>query len=296
MVFCKLFPKKISQAIFFSFNAAPTKRVSRWSMPKTSPLLNVDWVKPGKATDPTILVFTGFGHRLDPWQRLQPEGWRVGVLVFPIGSPPDQIWSPETLASQLRRFWGEAAHRVMLSFSFGGAGATAVGNVLAAQASDGSLQPALAIHIAPVQWAKAPWSILRTIPVGLRLRALKGVAGGANKLLPLAGKLTGSSLTQFVHVVERYVGWDFVAFYLPYLDWIDSKSSTLAHWEKHPWKTLLIGARNDQVIPLAGMTALRNQFDRVSFHEVDAQHFDAVDRARSIILAALKEILGTSRG
>lgn len=267
-------------------------------MLKTSRLLAVNWVKPGASTDPTILAFTGFGHRLDPWQRLQPEGWRVGVIEFPVGSPPSQIWSPDALAQQLKRFWGEASHRALLSFSFGGAGATAVGNALISSPDSTPILPDLAIHVAPVQWAKAPWSILRSIPVGMRLRALKSVTSGANKLLPLAGKLTGSSLTQFVNVVERYVGWDFVAFYLPYIDWIDSTTKTLGFWEKHPWPTTLVGASHDQVIPIAGMHALNQQFKRVAFQEIRAQHFDAVDRARPLILDQLSKLLVgvTARG
>ena len=249
------------------------------------------WVVPGPDDAPTVLAFTGFGHRLDPWQRLRAPGWRVGVLEFPVGSPPTEVWTPEGLAEQLPRFWGRAARRVLMSFSFGAAGATSVGRVLArtARAPDatGLLLPHRAIHVAPVQWARIPWSILRRIPASARLPALKRLAKGGGALMALAGKTGDYGMREFVQLVDRHVGWDFVAFYLPYLDWIDPVRKTLATWSANPWPTHLIGATRDRVIPSKPMRGQVSSFAGVAYDEFDAAHFNAVDAARTEIFRLL---------
>ena len=247
--------------------------------------LDVRWVQPGPPTAPTALAFTGFGHRLDPWIRLRPPGWRLGVVEFPVGSPPTTVWDPADLARQLADHWREAPRRALLAFSFGSAGATAVAEVLANAAPD--IRPQFAAYVAPVQWARAPWGVLRAIPRGARLRALQGVARGTNRLLPVVGRLAGPSVNQFVAIVERYVGWDFVAQYLPYIDWIDPTARTLAKWQAHPWPSLLVGGVGDQVIPHAGMAAQAAGLSNVAYAEVASTHFNALDRARALLLERL---------
>lgn len=255
----------------------------------TSLLLNVRWVQPGPATAPTALAFTGFGHRIDPWTRLRPAGWRLAVVEFPIGSPPGQVWEPTALAAQLERFWGRASQRALLAFSFGAAGASAVARVLAEALPE--QRPAFAAYVAPVQWGKAPWRLLRGIPRGVRLAALRGLARGSGRLMPLVGRAGGASVQQFVGIVERYVGWDFVAHYLPYLDWIDSPRDTVAAWSAQPWPSLLVGGTRDTVIPAEGMRTLTAAFPKVAYREVDSTHFNALDQAAPHINAALAQLL-----
>jgi len=255
-------------------------------------LLNVRWVVPGLERSPTLLAFTGFGHRLDPWQRLKAPGWRVGVVEFPIGSAPTEVWKADQLAAQLDRFWGHASHRALFAFSYGGAGATAVARVLAK--AEKLSKPDLAVYIAPVQWARAPWTMLKALPVSMRLKALRGIAKGSTTLLPLAGKLAGNSVRQFAHVVERYVGWNFVAHYLPYIDWIDSPQKTIREWNSHPWPSLLVGAGNDTVIPVAGLRSMKPLLGKVEYWESDATHFNAVDAARQLVSERLQTIVASS--
>ena len=251
----------------------------------TSRLLNIKWVKPGAPTDPTVLAFTGFGHRLDPWMRLRPERWRVGVLEFPVGTPPSEVWTPEALTAQLPRYWGEAAHRALLSFSFGGAGASAVAEVLAK--ADKRLQPEFAAYVAPVQWARAPWSLFRSVPADKRLGLLKRLVNGGSKLVrPFAGQ----SVKQFVHIVENYVGWDFVAYYLPYIDWIDSTRQTTTKWSAHPWPSLLVGATGDRVIPNGSMARHASRVG-IDYFDVTASHFNALDRAAAELRTRLAGVL-----
>ncbi len=258
-------------------------------MAATSLVLGIRWIVAGDDTSPTILAFTGFGHRLDPWQRLRAPGWRLGVLEFPIGTSPDKVWTAAALAAQLERFWGKASHRALLAFSFGAAPATAVSGVLAKAAQEKHVH--LAAYVAPVQWGKAPWSLLRAMPVKMRLQLLRGVAKGSNSLVPLAGKLGYQTVRQFVHIVERYVGWDFVAHYLPYLDWIDSPRTTIEQWNQHPWPVTLFGASNDPVIPVEGMQSLAAKHTSVHYQEVVGHHFDAVDAARPHLLKLLSVAL-----
>lgn len=249
----------------------------------------VRWVSPGPASQPTVLAFTGFGHRLDPWMRLRPPGWRVGVLDFPIGHPPTEPWSARDLAGALVPHWGEASHRALCSFSFGAAGASAVGKVLTQVR--GLPVPHFASHVAPVQWARAPWRLLRGVPTPARLKVLRGFASGSRTVRPLASKLAGPSVKQFVHVVEHYTGWDFVARYLPYIDWIDSTRSTLGQWDINPWPTLFVGGDRDRVIPNSEMAAQAAGHTRVEYASVDARHFDALDAARPLILERLARVL-----
>ena len=244
--------------------------------------LAVRWVQPGPPGMPTAIAFTGFGHRLDPWMRLRPPGWRVGVVEWPIGAPPTQVWEPADLAAQLADLWVGAPRRALLAFSFGAAGATAVGEVLAT--ADAALRPQFAAYVAPVQWARAPWGMLKAVPRGARLRALRGMAAGSRRVTPLIGRLAGASVREFIAVVERYVGWDFVARYLPYIDWIDSPATTIARWEAHPWPSLLVGGTADRVIPHAGMRALAEPLANVAYGEVASTHFNALDRARPLLL------------
>ena len=252
--------------------------------------LDVRWVRPGPPDAPTALAFTGFGHRLDPWMRLRPPGWRVGVAGFPVGSAPTAVWEPADLAAQLAAHWRGAPRRALLAFSFGAAGATAVAGVLAD--ADPALRPQFAAYVAPVQWARAPWGVLRAVPRGARLRALRGIASGSNRLLPVVGRLAGPSVNQFVGIVERYVGWDFVAQYLPYLDWIDPTARTLAAWQSHPWPALLVGGSADRVIPHAGMARQAAGLSNVAYAEVASTHFDALDRARPRLLERLAALPG----
>ena len=251
----------------------------------TSLRLRIAWVQPGPTTAATALAFTGFGHRLDPWKRLRPPGWRLGVVEFPVGTPPSSVWEPAALARRVASAWSEAPRRALLAFSFGAAGATAVAEVLAA--GEAGPAPDFAAYVAPVQWARAPWSLLRAVPRGSRLGLLRGMANGSARVLPLIGKLTGSTVNQFVGVVERYVGWDFVAQYLPYIDWIDSPARTLAKWESHPWPSLLVGGDADQVIPAEGMRSRAGELVRVEYAEVASTHFNALDRARELIVNRL---------
>ncbi len=259
-------------------------------MSATSLLLNVRWVRPGRATDPTVLAFTGFGHRLDPWIRLQPEGWRVGVLEFPIGSPPGRVWQPEALAAQLGRYWGQASRRALMGFSFGAAGATRVAGVLAK--ADAGARPEYVAYVAPVQWANIPWQLLRRVPRGLRLNALRGLARGTGSLLPLVSHGRGQTVKHFVNIVDKHVGWDFVAHYLPYLDWIDSPKRTLETWSSHPWPSLLVGASQDTVIPAAGMRSAMPAYPKLMYREVSASHFDALDQAGPHLRRALAQLVG----
>ena len=258
-------------------------------------------MQPGPPTLPTAIAFTGFGHRLDPWRRLRLPGWRLGVVEFPIERPPDDPWTLGALVPQIDALWREAPRRALLSFSFGGAGATAVANAIAeanAGVEEGaSARPVLAApilaapdfaaYVAPVQWARAPWSVLKKIPARKRLSVLKNFArGGAAVLGPLAARLGNPAVRDFVNVVERYVGWDFVAYYLPYLDWIDSTKRTLRAWQSHPWPTLLVGADRDNVIPAAPMpTEAARYAPDVEYVEVEGVHYNALDRAAGEIRA-----------
>ena len=257
----------------------------------TSPLLQVRWVSPGPESAPTALAFTGFGHRLDPWQRLRPADWRVGVVEFPVGSPAGFNWEAAELARQLGRFWRSARRRALLSFSYGGLGATAVGRVLAQADPHNFPRPDFAAYVAPVQWARAPWTLLKTVPRGARPRVLKGLANGGARVGALARGLGGESIGQFVQLVARYVGWDFVNQYLPYIDWIDSEARTVATWDGLPWPNLLVGARRDRVIPATGMHRLAAKHPNVDYVEVDASHFNAVDAARPELLRRLGALL-----
>ncbi len=224
-------------------------------MPPTSPILRVDWVQPGPVTAPTALAFTGFGHRLDPWRRMRPPGWRLGVVEFPVNRPPDAPWTLETLLPQIDALWRDAPARALLSFSFGGAPATAVANAIAAE-PDRYVAPDFAAYVAPVQWSRIPWPAIRAIPQQRRLWVLKNFARGGSAMIgPLAAKLGNPAVRDFAHLVDRYVGWDFVGFYLPYLEWIGSSKKTLRDWGRHPWPTQLFGASEDRVIPSAGMAA-----------------------------------------
>jgi len=252
-------------------------------------LLNIDWVQPGKPTQPTVIAFTGFGHRLDPWTRFAPKGWRVGVVEFPVGNPPSEVWTPETLTAQLDRFWGEASHKALVSFSFGGAGATQVSNVLAK--ADPDKRPNIAAYVAPVQWAKAPWSILKRVRPHRRLRWLQRLSVGATKVSPLSSKLGGPALEQIVRIVENHIGWDFVAHYLPYIGWIDSKIKTVRAWSGHPWPCLLIGASLDKTVPCRRMAWRVRSVENVTYHEVDANHFNAFDTARPILMETLERLI-----
>lgn len=252
--------------------------------------LRVDWIKKGEDTMPTLLVFTGFGHRLDPWQRLRLSAWRIGVIRFPIGSPPTLVWTPEAMLQQLNRYWLKASRRALIGFSFGAAGVITIGRTLleANEAANRQGKELLAIPefsacIAPVQWAKAPWTILKTIPPNLRLKALKGIGKGSQTIVPFLGKVGGASVKQFTQVIERYVGWEFVAHYLPYLDWIDTKKNTVETLNSFPWETAFFAATHDQVIPLEGMQKARQNGNDFNFHEVDGQHFNAVDRSAELL-------------
>lgn len=251
-------------------------------------LLNIDWVKPGKPCQPTLLAFSGFGHRLDPWTRLAPKGWRVGVVGFPVGNPPSEAWTPETLTAQLERFWGEASHRAIVSFSFGAAGATQVGNILA-KAEVGK-RPELVAYIAPVQWAKAPWSILKRVRPHRRLKWLQRLSVGATKVSTLSSKLGGPALEQIVRIVENHIGWDFVAHYLPYIDWIQTRVKTVRAWDKHPWPCLLIGASMDKTVPCRRMAWRVKYVDNVTYHQVEANHFNALDSARPLLTEKLEKL------
>ncbi len=252
-------------------------------------LLNIDWVKPGKPDQPTMLAFTGFGHRLDPWKRFAPDGWRVGVLGFPTENPPSDVWTPETLTEQLERFWGEAPFKALVSFSFGAAGATQVSNVLAK--ADPKKRPDLVAYVAPVQWAKAPWSILKRVRPHRRLRWLQRLSVGATKVSPISSKLGGPALEQIVRIVENYVGWDFVAHYLPYIGWIDTRLKTVRSWATHPWPCLLIGASLDQTVPSRRMAWRVKSASNVTYHEVEANHFNALDTARPLLTEHLEKLL-----
>lgn len=255
----------------------------------TSPRLHIEWVQPGPPTAPTALAFTGFGHRLDPWRRLRPVGWRLGVAEFPVGRPPESPWTLETLLPQLEAAWGNATHRALLAFSFGAAPATQVATALAATAPGTYHLPDVAIYTAPVQWSRIPWSALRTIPRSMRLSVLRNTARSVSRIIgPLAERLGNPAIRQFSEMVERYVGWDFVGYYLPYLEWIDPIPRTLASWSRSPWPTHLVGAVGDTVIPAAGMsTDLRQHAPHVQYHEVTASHYQALDAARPIILSTL---------
>jgi len=252
-------------------------------------ILNIDWVKPGKPSQPTMLAFTGFGHRIDPWKRFAPKGWRVGVLEFPVGNPPSDVWTPESLTAQLDRFWGEASHRAIVSFSFGAAGTTQVSNVLAK--AELRKRPNFVAYVAPVQWAKAPWSILKRVRPHRRLRWLQRLSVGATRVSPLSSKLGGPALEQIVRIVENYVGWDFVAHYLPYIDWIDTRLKTVKSWKTHPWPCLLIGASLDQTVPCKRMSWRVKSASNVTYHEVEANHFNALDTARPLLTKTLEELI-----
>jgi len=251
-------------------------------------LLNIDWVQPGKPSQPTVLAFTGFGHRLDPWTRLAPKGWRVGVVEFPVGNPPSEVWTPEALTAQLDRFWGQASHRAIVAFSFGAAGATQVSNVLAK--AEPKKQPQFVAYVAPVQWAKAPWSILKRVRPHRRLRWLQRLSVGATKVSPLSSKLGGPALEQIVRIVENHIGWDFVAHYLPYIDWIQTRLKTVRAWSKHPWPCILVGASLDKTVPCRKMAWRVRSVDNVTYHEVEANHFNALDTARSLLTEKLERL------
>ena len=258
----------------------------------TSPRLHVEWVQPGPATLPTALAFTGFGHRLDPWRRLRPPGWRLGVVEFPVNRDPRQPWTLAALLPQLDAAWREAPRRALLAFSFGGAPATAVAEALAAAGPDAYARPDLAVYTAPVQWSRIPWPALRAIPPKARLSVLKhGARSGSRLLGPIAARLGNPAVRQFADMVERYVGWDFVGYYLPYLDWIDPPARTLAQWASHPWDSRLVGAVGDTVIPAAGMRAqVERHGPGVAYHEVHASHYQALDAARASLLDALRRL------
>ncbi len=258
----------------------------------TSPRLHIEWVQPGPATQPTALAFTGFGHRLDPWRRLLPPGWRLGVIEFPVGRSPEQPWTLDAILPQVNAAWRDAPQRALLAFSFGGAPATYLANAIVAAAPGTYARPDVAVYTAPVQWSNIPWSTLRTIPRGARLSVLKHAAKSGSKLIgPLAARLGNPAVRQFAEMVERYVGWDFVGFYLPYMEWIDSTSRTLAAWQTHPWPSHLVGAIGDTVIPAAGMAAqVARLAPRVHYHEVEASHYNALDMAKPIILGELARL------
>ena len=245
-------------------------------------------MQPGPPDAPTALAFTGFGHRLDPWRRLRLPGWRLGVVEFPVKRSPDDPWTLDALVPQIDALWREAPRRALLAFSFGGAGATAVANAIAADAIAANAPlaaPDFAAYVAPVQWARIPWSVLKKIPARKRLSVLKNFArGGAAVLGPLAARLGNPAVRDFVNIVERYVGWDFVAYYLPYLDWIGTTKKTLRDWQSHPWPTLLVGADRDNVIPVAPMPAeVARYAPDVAYVEVEGVHYNALDRAAAEI-------------
>lgn len=260
--------------------------------PLTSPRLHIEWVQPGLPTAPTALAFTGFGHRLDPWRRLRPEGWRLGVIEFPVGRSPEQPWTLETLLPQIDAAWREAPRRALLAFSFGGAPATQVASALAAAIPGTYVLPDVAVYTAPVQWSRIPWSALRTIPKSMRLSVLRKTARSGSRLLgPIAERLGNPAVRQFSEMVERYVGWDFVGYYLPYLEWINPVEATLTAWRGHPWPSQLVGAVGDTVIPAAGMAgAVAKWAPSVDYHEVIASHYQALDAARPLILSELSRL------
>ncbi len=261
-------------------------------MSSTSPVLRVEWVQPAAPSAPTVLAFTGFGHRLDPWRRLRPAGWRVGVVEFPVNRAPDQPWTLAALLPQIDALWREAPARALLAFSFGGAPATAVANAIAA-APDRYAAPDFAAYVAPVQWSRIPWPALRAIPARRRLWALKNFArGGAAVLGPVAARLGNPAVRDFANLVERHVGWDFVAFYLPYLDWINSAKQTLREWDAHPWPTYLFGASDDRVIPSAEMAAQAGVYaPNVTFVQTAGVHYNALDMARATIVEQLAKVV-----
>jgi hypothetical protein len=258
----------------------------------SSMVLNIEWVLPGESNLPTVIVFTGFGHRLDPWTRFRPNGWRVGVVEFPTGNPPSEVWTPEALAAQVQTFWADAPVRALLSFSFGGAGATRVSSVLAK--ADAMLKPDFVAYIAPVQWAKAPWSILKRVRPHRRLRWLQRLSTGATKVSPISARLGGPALEQIVRIVENYVGWDFVAHYLPYIDWIDSKTRAARAWGTHPWPIYLVGASLDKTVPVRRMQSLVKSKGNIEYKEIEANHFNAIDSARPLLVEALEKLSNTT--
>ena len=264
------------------------------SMQATSPVLRVEWVQPGPPTAPTALAFTGFGHRLDPWRRLRPPGWRLGVVEFPVNRSPDAPWTLDALLPQLDALWRDAPARALLAFSFGGAPATAVAHAIAA-APERYAAPDFAAYVAPVQWSRIPWPALRAIPEKRRLWVLQNLArGGAAMIGPVAAKLGNPAVRDFAKLVDKYVGWDFVAFYLPYLGWIDSTKKTLKSWQSHPWPSLLVGAMQDQVIPAAEMaTEVARYAPDVAFHSVRAVHYNALDTAGPELRKRLAALVGS---
>ena len=254
-------------------------------------------MQPGPPDLPTAIAFTGFGHRLDPWRRLRLPGWRLCVVEFPVNHDPTRPWTLDALVPQLDALWREAPRRALLSFSFGGAGATAFAKTIHA-APDQYAAPDFAAYVAPVQWARIPWSVLKAVPVRRRLGFLKGFArGGAATLGPLAARLGNPAVRDFVNIVERYVGWDFVAHYLPYLDWIDSPKRTLRAWQSHAWDTVLVGADRDNVIPVAPMPGQVAQYaPDVDYLQVEGVHYNAMDRAAPEIRRRAAALVGSAVG
>ena len=109
--------------------------------------------------------------------------------------------------------------------------------------------------------------------------------------MAMAGRSGGHSIREFVQLVDRHVGWEFVAFYLPYLDWIDGTKTTLATWDQAPWPNHLFGASDDRVIPVKGMRAQQSLLGTTVFHETSGMHFNAVDAARPHITTLLTQLL-----
>ena len=111
-------------------------------------------------------------------------------------------------------------------------------------------------------------------------------------LAPIAERLGNPAVRQFAEMVERYVGWDFVGYYLPYIEWIESPQRTLEAWQRHPWPTHLVGAVGDTVIPEHSMAAeVSRHAPDVRYHRVEASHYQALDMARPIVLGQLATLL-----
>lgn len=113
--------------------------------------------------------------------------------------------------------------------------------------------------------------------------------------MAMSGKAGGRSIRDFVRMVDRHVGWDFVAHYLPYLDWIDSQSQTLRIWDTCPWPNHLIGAAEDRVIPVSGMQAMNGKLGSTVYDEFAGTHFNAVDVARAHIFKLLESELAIAQ-
>ena len=258
----------------------------------TGSIIPIDWVQSGAPDMPCVLAFTGFGHRMDPWQRLRPEGWRLGVIRFPVGLDSRYPVDPSVLAEAVEQAWSGSSARVAMAFSFGGAALAQLGQVWSDATFSGS-RPDMVHYVAPVQWARAPWSTLRRIPRRHRLRILRSVARyGPGLVAPFLPAPQRAAAGQFAQMVERYVGWDFVDFYLPYLDWIDSTAETVRQWNAQTWPITLIGAKSDQVIPAVGMPELlARAAPGIRYQEVEASHFNALDAARPFLLKDLESLV-----